>query len=57
MTKQYALHQLLKHGPLTHHEMVEITGWTATQVADAFNRLRKKRKIRRAVLFNGWIAV
>ena len=56
MTKQYALHQLLKHGPLTKIEMVEITGWDKAQVIRAFKGLREKRMVRRSALFNGWIA-
>ena len=57
MTRTYALHQLLKHGPLTLDEMVEITGWPAKQVRSIKNNLRYTGRIRKARLFNGWYAL
>lgn len=57
MTRMHALQQLLKHGPLTFAEMVEVTGWTKEQVTRTKKNLVEKRLVRRARLYKGWYAV
>jgi predicted transcriptional regulator len=56
MTRRHALMQLLKHGPMTMAEMLEVTGWTYEQVKRTKEWLASKGLIRKARLFNGWYA-
>jgi len=39
MTKTYATIQLLRHGPLSMREFIEITGWTQKQARHALHHL------------------
>lgn len=54
MTKTHALTMLLKLGPLTTKEMVEITGWSSAQVSNVRMYLKKQGILRKSRLFNGW---
>ncbi len=46
MTRSYAAYQLLRHGPLTLCEIVEITGWPYRRCVAALSELRANGKIR-----------
>lgn len=39
MTATYALQMLLEHGPLTHKELVEITGWPTKRIHRTLEQL------------------
>lgn len=39
MTRTYAAKRLLEHGPLTHAEFLEITGWPLRAVESALKSL------------------
>jgi DNA-binding IclR family transcriptional regulator len=45
MTRSYALLRLLEHGPLNRREIVEISGWTETQVHSVLQYLADLGKI------------
>ena len=45
MTRSYALLKLLEHGPLSRQEIIEITGWTKTQVHSVLQYLVQVEKI------------
>lgn len=42
MTRPYALCMLLEHGPLTHRELMEVTGWSIKTVRSALRRSMKR---------------
>ena len=41
MTRTYAAHKLLEHGALTQPELLEITGWTPSEVSQTTQRLMR----------------
>ena len=56
MTRTYALKRLLEHGPMTTDEIIEVTGWGKNATVYSLKHLRRYGLIRKAVLFNGWVA-
>lgn len=55
MTRVYALARLLQHGPLTPHDIREITGWKPLQCGRAINALHARRETRRVHLPHGYV--
>lgn len=47
MTREYAARRLLEHGPLTHAQLVQITGWPAKSVSCVMRKLRYAGHARR----------
>ncbi len=42
MTRQYAAIQLLRHGPLSSREFLDITGWPYRGTIEVMRKLRKR---------------
>lgn len=47
MTRAYALKQLLRLGPLTYREILEITGWKVPRLRNALADLDEAGALRR----------
>lgn len=45
MTKSHALRQLLRLGPLTHRELVAVTGWPSRVVTNTCNHLHNRCEV------------
>lgn len=47
MSRSHATRQLLKLGPLTFRELLEITGWTRMQARDVLGHLLEREEVKR----------